>query len=135
MRILRNVLDDIVAHAQEAYPQECCGVLSTTVDEPSVIGFALRAENAADQNRESRYALGHRAHLEAVKMECAGIARIVGYYHSHPDGGTKASRRDAADAVPGVLYLIVGIRNGHTEHAAWMLEDGNIAEVPLNVIE
>lgn len=89
----------------------------------------LHAKNTA-KNPEERYALGAKAHIRAVKMECEGTARIVGYYHSHPNGGCKPTQRDTDQAVPGTSYLIVGVNNGSPEFAAWRLErDHPTAEV------
>ncbi len=90
---------------------------------------ALHAKNAA-KNPEERYVLGAKAHIRAVKMERTGTARIVGYYHSHPNGGCKPTQRDTDQAVPDISYLIVGANNGSPEFAAWRLErDQPTAEV------
>ncbi len=46
--------------------------------------------------------------FSAIRAERAGGPRILGHYHSHPNGSATPSARDAAMALqPGRLWLIV----------------------------
>lgn len=68
-------------------------------------------------------------------MEALGEASIAGYYHSHPDGRARPSRRDVKQAGHGAIYLITGLEGGwRIEHAAWRLEGDNMIPVPLEVV-
>ena len=134
MRIRQDVLNAIEAHAQECHPHECCGVLLRRGEQRDVVSGLLRAANTTADDPAGRYALGHKAHLEAVKMEAAGEARIAGYYHSHPDGATRPSPRDAEQAVDGLTYVIVGNCNGSIEAAAWRMTDGGFVEEPMESV-
>jgi proteasome lid subunit RPN8/RPN11 len=135
MRIRRKVLDSIAAHARECSPHECCGILTAREAELATISHSLQASNVEQECPSRRYVLGHKAHLAAVKLEASRDARIVGYYHSHPSGDAMPSARDTDQAVPDTLYLIVGLRNGSADHAAWRLEDGRLVQQPLEVDE
>jgi len=135
MRILRRVLESVAAHARESFPHESCGILLAGIEDPSTVRWSLRAENAENVHPERAYVLGHKAHIRAVKMEFSGTARIVGYYHSHPDGEARPSQNDVNQAVAGVTYLIVGIRNGDIERAAWKLRGDRLVQEPLEVRE
>ncbi len=128
-------MESIVAHARESLPRECCGILLVDAGDPSTVTSALRAENAAKDHLEQEYVLGHKAHLKAVELESSGHARIDGYYHSHPGGGTKPSDRDRKQAVCSATYLIVGVDDGAVEHAAWRFEGDSFASEPLEVRE
>ncbi len=134
MRILRHVLESIVSHARQSHPLECCGILLAEGPASKVVTRALPAKNAAENPKE-RYVVGLKAHIRAVKMECARTARIVGYYHSHPSGGCGPTQRDAEQAVPATSYLIVGINGGSPEFAAWRLEEDHPTAEPLEVSE
>lgn len=135
MKIRGSVLDTMIAHAEGAYPGECCGILLAGGADPSTVAAVVRAENVEDGDRERGYVLGHKAHLEAVKMESTGEFSIIGYYHSHPDGTTRPSRRDAKQAVGETLYMILGISDGGAGQAAWQLEGDEFVEISLNVVE
>ncbi len=135
MKIRRRVLESLAQHARENLPNECCGILLAEEGDVSTLSLALRAENGEGACPEHRYVLGHKAHLKAVEMEASGAARIIGYYHSHPQGSTKPSHRDTGQAVADVTYLIIGVRDGVITHAAWRLEGDSFVPQPLEVAE
>jgi proteasome lid subunit RPN8/RPN11 len=96
----------IKAHADEARPNECCGLL---VGRGSRVTFAVRMENRADSPR--RFRLDDRAHITLRKTLRAftPAVDIVGVYHSHPDGPAEPSPTDLAEAhYAEWVYLIVG---------------------------
>ena len=135
MKIVHRALELLAAHACETLPSECCGILLAQGNELSTVSCVLRAENADREGPQQRYSLGHKAHIRAVEREGSSDDRIVGYYHSHPDGGTQPSRRDTAQAVVGVIYLIIAIGGGLIEWAAWRLVGNHFVREPLEVIE
>lgn len=135
MKVRRGVLESIAAQARDSLPHECCGILLAEAGDPPTISRALQADNAERAAPQQRYVLGHKAHLEAVNAEASGRARIAGYYHSHPQGDARPSARDLERAVPGVAYLIVGLRRHSTAYAAWRLEEDRLIPEPLEVDE
>ncbi len=135
MKILSRVLDEIEAQARELHPAECCGILLAPPAPGTPVDRLLPAENKYPEDKRFGYELGPKAHLEAVRLECAGEARIAGYYHSHPQGTVKPSERDVNLALIGVTYLIAGIDAGKFRHAAWRLEGGSFVPEPLEVID
>ena len=134
MKVGRDTLDGLEAHARGAHPEECCGVLLARRDAPSTVSLAIRAKNAEAGNRERGYVLGHEAHLEAARRESTGAWTIAGYYHSHPDGGTRPSSQDGSEAADGAVYLIVGVQGEGTGHAAWRYEGDRFVPEPVEVI-
>jgi len=97
----------IKAHAAEAYPAECCGLL---VGRGRRVQFALRMRNVADTPRR-RFRLDDRAHLTLRKTlrTFTPPLDIVGVYHSHPDGPPEPSRTDLAEAYYAEwVYVIAG---------------------------
>ena len=115
MKVGRDTLDELDAHARAAHPEECCGVLLARREAPSTVRLAIRARNAETGNREKGYVLGHEAHLEAARRESTGAWTLAGYYHSHPAGGTAPSDRDRRETVRsehGVFLLAVAIKRG-----------------------
>ena len=94
----------LLAHAEADPGREVCGLL---LGQPGRIEAALSTTNvAADpaRNFEIDPALLLRAHRDAR----GDRRRIIGHYHSHPNGDGRPSRRDAARASEnGQIWLII----------------------------
>ena len=105
MRLPGAVRDAVVAHAREAAPAECCGIL---VGSAGAITSAVRARNLSDD--PSRFLIDPKDHIQARRDARAAGLDVVGFYHSHPRSEAVPSPRDLADATyPNHLYLIVGL--------------------------
>ena len=105
MIVPRAVRDAVVAHAREAAPAECCGMLVGT---PAAIAASVRATNLSE-NR-SRFLIDPKDHIQARRDARAAGMDVVGFYHSHPHSVPLPSETDLADAsYANHLYLIVGL--------------------------
>jgi proteasome lid subunit RPN8/RPN11 len=131
VRVRREVLLDIEAHARAESPNECCGLL---VGLPDLIEGTCRARN--ELNSPVRYRIDPHDHFTAIRTARGLGLDIVGAYHSHPASAPVPSRIDLAEAVPGsFLYLIAGRdESGAPSIRAWRLADGNFAPVPFVTI-
>jgi desampylase len=99
------VLVEVVAHAREAAPAECCGLL---LGVESRITDAIRIRNVADS--PTRYQLDPAEHIAARRQARERGLDVVGFYHSHPDSPATPSATDVSEAeYPGHAYLIVGL--------------------------
>ena len=112
----------IGAHAREALPDECCGLL---VGQGRRIDFAVRMRNVAAS--PTRYRLEDRGHIELRRWlrAFAPPLTIVGVYHSHPDGPTEPSATDRAEAhYAGWIHLIAGLAGGRVRLRAFRIVNG-----------
>lgn len=106
MILPRAVRDAVVAHAREAVPNECCGLLVGTQD---AIVAAVRSANLAEE--PSRFLIDPRDHIRARREARARGLEVVGFYHSHPFSSAEPSATDLGEAsYANHLYLIVGLR-------------------------
>lgn len=148
VRIRHAVLDDILAHARAASPNECCGLLIGTAD---LIETSERARNlrawrfpAALRLRSwmspivgvprLRYLIDPVDHFAAIRRARASKRDVVGAYHSHPWSPPVPSRTDLAEAVyRNFLYLIVSPSPDGplSEVRGYRLGDGNFEAVRL----
>ena len=127
MMIASHVLDAIVAHARECRPGECCGIL---VGQDERVVASVRARNLDDN--PSRFLIDPRDHITAIKDARAQGLDIVGFYHSHPHSEAYPSPTDLAEAAyPGVLYLIVGLKNDAPEIRVFKLGGEDVEELKL----
>jgi proteasome lid subunit RPN8/RPN11 len=102
----RSVRDDVIAHARDTAPAECCGVLIGT---DAAIVAAVRAANLADS--PSRFLIDPQDHIRARRDARARGLDVIGFYHSHPRSDALPSATDLAEAsYENHLYLIVGLR-------------------------
>jgi len=127
MRISREHWDEIVTHAREEAPNECCGLLR---GEEGEVRELIRAENT----RHSPYGfeLGFEALAKANDWDDEGYE--VAVYHSHPRSAPEPSQTDINLAqYPHWTWLIVSLA-GEPEVRAWRIEDGQVAEEDLHVV-
>ncbi len=105
MILRRAVRDAVVAHAREAAPRECCGLL---VGSTTVVASAVRAANLAGE--PSRFLIDPADHIRARREARSAGLDVIGFYHSHPRSTAEPSPTDRAEAsYAGALYLIVGL--------------------------
>jgi proteasome lid subunit RPN8/RPN11 len=101
-----TALDAIVAHAREAAPAECCGLL---LGSPASIVEATRTRNIAEES-DSRFLIDPKDHIDGRREARRRCLEVVGFYHSHPRSPPEPSARDRAEAgYPDDLYLIVSL--------------------------
>jgi proteasome lid subunit RPN8/RPN11 len=101
----RAVRDAIVAHARDAAPVECCGML---IGSAGTVTAAVRARNIAAE--PSRFLIDPIDHIQARREARDAGLDVVGFYHSHPHSAPVPSETDLAEATyPNHLYVIVGL--------------------------
>ena len=95
--------DELVAHARDDAPNECCGYLSAR---DGVVEEVFRAENP--RHSPYGYELDHKSLFAANKLDDDGFE--VGIYHSHPKSAAEPSQTDINLAhYPHWTYLIVSL--------------------------
>ncbi len=139
VRIDREALTAIVAHARRDAPNECCGLL---VGRPGEILEAVPASNgASDPTR--RYDISPVDYFAQIKR-CRRISAaqpetfaVLGAYHSHPRRGPEPSERDTAQAFRDFVFVIVGLGGaaGGMEIRAYTFEGEQLNPVELIVTD
>ena len=126
------MLNEIVAQARAEAPNECCGIVATR-DGEAVELFKTR--NAAAS--PLRYEIDSKDLLHAyTAIDDAGLDVGI-IYHSHTRSAPVPSQTDINLArFPDAVYLIVGVQDpGRDEVGAWYIDDGKVAEAPLEIDE
>jgi len=126
MKMTADQRDELIAHAREDAPNECCGYLSMS---DGVVREVIRAENL--RASPYGYELDARSLLAANELDDEGLG--VGIYHSHPRSAAEPSQTDINLAVyPGWTYLIVSLA-GEPEVRAWRMADGRVDEEEIEL--
>jgi proteasome lid subunit RPN8/RPN11 len=130
MHIPRDMVDDIVAHAQADAPNECCGMIAAADGAATRV---YRAANAADS--PLRYEFEGREQLRIqTEIEDAGW-ELGAIYHSHTRSPPLPSQTDINLAFyPDSLYVIVGVAGEAPEVRAFRIVDSRVEEVELTVV-
>src|SRR6185295_11780927 len=106
LRISKEALDHVVAHARATVPAECCGLLVGRGDR---IAEAIAAPNLSDD--PNRFILDPQAHIETRRDARRRGLDVLGFYHSHPHSPAEPSATDLAEAsYHNEVYLIVSVQ-------------------------
>ena len=129
MRISQALFDDIVAHAREESPNECCGMIASRNGEAVQI---FRATNTAAS--PFRYELDPMEQYR-IQTEIDDLGMELGaIYHSHTRSDPVPSQTDINLAFyPESVYLIVGVKDDEPDVRAWHIADGKYSEAKITV--
>lgn len=133
IRITGPAWQAIAAHARRAAPEEACGILVGRRERGGAV--VLRAEPCANVHpgdRTRHFLIDPERQLAVQRQARQEGLEIVGFYHSHPAGGTRPSAEDAALAHPGMVMLIAALEGPAVAEArAWRFAEGGFVEMAL----
>ena len=111
LHLSRTQRQQLIDWAAAAHPHECCGLL---LEDKAGVQLKLAANVAADPAKH--FEIDPATLIAAEKAQREDHARIIGYFHSHPNGLARPSSEDAEMAASdGRIWLIIA--NG--EITAW----------------
>ena len=126
--LLQSQIAAIKQHAEQVYPEECCGLMVGTIDasnqtpiksvlELAALGNEWTPELAEPDDRQHatkrrRYWIDPKDMLRVQKQAREANLDIIGVYHSHPDAAAVPSECDRAMAWPTYAYTIVSVCEG-----------------------
>jgi proteasome lid subunit RPN8/RPN11 len=110
-------------HAQDTFPDECCGAILTRDGRPEVrridnIQNAMHDKDAETYPRDTRtaYFMQPKQLLAVIQDADSGTAELTAFYHSHPNHDAYFSAEDKRQAMfgdepsyPDTVYLVVSI--------------------------
>ena len=124
IRVEPDAWREMVAHAQGAYPNECCGAMLGSIENGcKTVRIALPLENAYAGTQRTRYELRPEDLLHADREARRRGLDLVGIYHSHPDCGAYFSETDLKNSCPWYSFVVLSVCNGVFDHAHSWLPD------------
>jgi proteasome lid subunit RPN8/RPN11 len=128
MLISPTVIAEMLAHAREEAPRECCGLL---IGSGESIARSVRARNL--DAKPTRYLIDPADHFRAIRAARAEGLEVIGAYHSHPSSAPIPSPTDIAEANSGsdFLYVIVSLVDDAVR--AYRMEHGTFTPCPLTL--
>jgi proteasome lid subunit RPN8/RPN11 len=131
MRIPQSLIDEMVTHAREDLPNECCGMIGGRDGEATEV---VRVANSAAS--PLRYEMDPQEQYNALKSIEDDGGELLGIYHSHTKSAAYPSQTDVNQAVawPDQVYVIVSLADPDAPDVkAYLLKDLRIADVALAV--
>ena len=125
LKIPRRFLDEIVAHAKEEDPNECCGLLA---GRDGVVSRHFRITNS--DKSPTRYLMEPKEQFTAFKtMRTEGLS-LLAIYHSHTHSPAYPSETDVRLAYyPEAHYVIVSLETkANPVIRVYRIVDGQIRE-------
>jgi proteasome lid subunit RPN8/RPN11 len=137
--ISRALLDELISHAREEAPNECCGVVAVDAGDP----------DSGEPRRALRAFRARNAHASPLKFEieprellklwtaCEELGTMGAVYHSHTRTAPYPSQTDInyAAGSPGVEWIIVGLAGDRApEVRSYLIDGGEVQEVGLQEI-
>ena len=137
LKISKELFASIKDHGQKTFPNECCGVLLGTIGhEAKEVERLFPIENKFEAaERYHRFLITPDDYRAAERTSRSAKLEILGFYHSHPDAPSIASKYDLEHAFPWFSYLIVSVTKGrYADHHSWIMEDDRTKFNEENVI-
>jgi proteasome lid subunit RPN8/RPN11 len=131
MRIAQSLIDEMVAHAREDLPNECCGLIGGRDGEATAV---IRVANSAAS--PLRYEMDPQEQYNALKAIEDEGGELLAIYHSHTKSAAYPSQTDVNQAVmwPEQVYVIVSLQDADAPDVkAYLLQDLKIADAELKV--
>lgn len=134
-RLRQEHIDEMIAHALEDAPIECCGLLAR---KDGTIVALHRARNVeASPYRFSVDPLETRRIEEA--MDAAGT-ELAGFYHSHTGSPPRPSPTDVRQMStffgPPYVHFVVGVADrAHPEVRVWYIDGAEPIEHEYEIVE
>ena len=136
-------LQIIYDHAENNYPEECCGILVGKIDLTNKITIEVipttntwvKSDLVTDldpieeltKTKHSRYTISPQDIFKAQKKSRDLNLEIIGFFHSHPDYPAIPSVCDRSQAWEIYSYPIVSVINGKvSEINSWVLDHEGI---------
>jgi proteasome lid subunit RPN8/RPN11 len=128
-KLSRQHFDEIAAHLRDVLPLEGCGLLAGIAGNTHSV---IPIENVLHSS--TRFRMDPEQQVAAMhSIRQAGL-RVLGIYHSHPQGPGQPSPTDLLEAAyPEAVQLIFWLQGDAWKARAFSIVDGKAAEVKLAI--
>jgi [CysO sulfur-carrier protein]-S-L-cysteine hydrolase len=144
VRIQQSIYDELLAHAREEVPNECCGLIGGVDGEPRTL---YRARNA--EASPLRYNLDPQDQIRIYGEIERNGEELAAIYHSHTASPAYPSQTDINLALmdrreddrvvgtepifPGVVYLIASLADAEQPLRGFEITEDGVTEIELAI--
>jgi proteasome lid subunit RPN8/RPN11 len=126
----RGYIDEMIAHAQEDAPNECCGIIAGDGGVATKLYRAINAEASP-----YRYSVDAKDLLRIHNDADANDWEFLAIYHSHTHTEAYPSPTDVRLAAgwPDAYYILVSLMDAEPAVRAFRITDGVVTEEGIEV--
>jgi len=123
--LAKDIAEEMVQHAREEYPRECCGMLA---GKDTAITKFFKIKNIAQ--RMDEYELDPLEQVNAFEEIDRLSLKLLGVYHSHPNHPCYPSGLDINQAFyPDTFFLIISLKDMTSfQLKAFKMSEGKVEE-------
>ena len=131
MRIKKEIIDSIVAHAKSGAPIEMCGYLAS---QDGVVTKHYELKNV--DNSEDHFTFDPKEQFDTIKDARNNGLEVCAVYHSHPVTPARPSAEDIKLAYdPNISYVIVSLANGDSDVKSFKIKDKQVSPEDIEIVE
>ena len=123
----KQVLQSIYLHAEQSYPDECCGFFFGYEKENIRKIIQLKEViNNKEGDKRRRFEINPLDYAKAENYALENKLTLLGVYHSHPEHPAIPSEHDLKQAMPFFSYIIVSVKGSKSvDVRSWQLNEDN----------
>lgn len=131
MKLPKDYVDEMIAHAREEVPNECCGIIAGKDGEATKLYRAVNAEASP-----YRYSVDPKDLLRIYRDLDSNGWDVFVIYHSHTQTGAYPSGTDIRLAAwEDAFYVLVSLEDeGDPIVRAFQIRNGEVTEEPLEIV-
>ncbi len=131
MKIQKQILERLFAHAKKEAPIEACGYLA---GKNGIVSISYELTNL-DRSAE-HFSFDPREQFATLRNARDKGLEIYATYHSHPASPARPSAEDIRLAYdPNILYVILSLADQKKDARAFKIRNQKAEPVPIEVIE
>ncbi len=129
LEIPNSIFEQMVQQAQDHSPIEACGILA---GRDNLVKKLYKTVNA-DQS-PNHFMIAPQEQFKIIKDIRSTGYQMLAIYHSHPETPARPSQEDILLALtPDVIYIIISLKDTEPVMKGFLIENGNVTEIPIKI--
>jgi proteasome lid subunit RPN8/RPN11 len=130
IRIIQEVVKDMIEHAKKDTPIEACGYLA---GKNSIITKSYRMVNI--DNSPEHFSFDPKEQFDVVRQARSEGLEIIANYHSHPVTPARPSQEDIDLAYdPDLSYVIISLAGSSEDIKSFSIKDSEVKMQEIKII-
>ncbi len=129
LKIPGDIFEQMVQQAKAEAPIEACGILAGRDGQVEKLYQMTNTDQSHDH-----FMMEPEEQFKVVKDIRAASLEMLAIYHSHPETPATPSVVDIRLALtPGVVYVIVSLKDADPVTKGFLIENNSVTEVPVKI--